>query len=1344
MSSGFSVESSCADASECQPITVQYSTHQINVSGLVDGVILQNITDPDGSVITASGGSYNNTSLMSFVSGTQYIIYYGNDTYSCCYNVTTKPYPVELLQKRDQFSNAVYLGWSRPEEYQSAYSYRVLTNVTSSSSTLINDTTVTSESATVMGLTPGETYIFTVYTVAADGVTESDPVSIVICLLLEPMATITVSSYQSVNSLVASWAAPAGKVDYYNISITGDVNNTIQTNTTSVTFSGLSPGRYYTVYVYTVSQCGATGVSVTEATYPNPPGMIFFYSVGTSSLALSWGEPVDMASVTKSYIITYWNSSSSAAWTVSSNTTDVTLQSLASGANYTIAVVTVGILGYQSTPVTQWVFTQPSAVSFLEIIDRMYDWITVAWSSPDEYQSTYSYRVEINVTSSSSLISNTTVTNQSATMMDLTPGEIYTFTVYAIAADNITKSDPAFTTSCTDPPQPSVVVNNSISTTCLKAMWTTPPGRLQNYSVYLSETIYNTYMQKYTNDTEAVFEGLNSSTEYTIVVWSNSYLCSSRSAPVTEATRPSQPEHLTCSYIRTHFSLSWEMPTDMVSVSNVTYEISYGNSSWIAQDNATGFSLAPWTNNTIYVVTIGVRGYKSPPVAITPGECANLTNCTDGVPAYITLDNYKLPDVLGVSWQTPTGSADFYTVRLSGEVNGTLNTSLPHLNFTGLLPGREYAVTIESARGRCVQTSLVIREATYPTSPRSLMWKVIGTDTITFSWDDPVNMAGVRKSYQITYWNSSSSTTETSSNNYTLQNLTPGTRYAIAVRTVGALRYQSEPVSILLYTSSVEQPGSVRVNTSLSGTAMDITFQAFDASNGPIVAYAIIVTTNLNGNKPVGGDLSKTYNDFKSGLSKTYVSSIIEQTATQRGVRSSAISAHVGDGSKTHAYVNGPLDPNTQYRVGIAGFTSINYDPITDTINEEKSAAILTSYTKSTSTTTTSPYTTTTLTTTATQKGSSNAGAIIGGVIGSVAGVLVLALLGYCCYRKRRETTGDLKAKTSNRKHNVSSEMFEAMFDKLKANDHKRLMVEFESLLPVGILQSRSVAILPVNVGKNQPDAVVPYDKSRVKLSAREGSYDGYINASYIPGFASEKEFIAAQNPLPNTVRDFWRMIWEKGINTIVMLSRCLENGKVCSEEYWPTREAKTFGDFTVAFMSEKANQYWTVRDFMAVNVKNHESRQVRQFQYTSYYEHWNYDDRNTFTEFVNVVQQHRKDHSPNNPTLVHCRSGAGRSGIFIALECIINRLEKENTVDIYGTVHRMNLHRATMVQTEDQYLLLYQCTEDIIRSRKGEGDPYSRNITIVDSIYEKIPDRIELEDDDNLYQQTLNCETNI
>ncbi|KAM4018496.1 uncharacterized protein ACNLHF_007820 isoform 1-T1 [Anomaloglossus baeobatrachus] len=94
------VVSSCDEIPECQTIVIQATTSQITITGLAGGFFLQNITYINGSMMQASDGSWNNTFLMSFVPGTQYVIYYGNDSISCCRNVTTSDRPLlEILSK---------------------------------------------------------------------------------------------------------------------------------------------------------------------------------------------------------------------------------------------------------------------------------------------------------------------------------------------------------------------------------------------------------------------------------------------------------------------------------------------------------------------------------------------------------------------------------------------------------------------------------------------------------------------------------------------------------------------------------------------------------------------------------------------------------------------------------------------------------------------------------------------------------------------------------------------------------------------------------------------------------------------------------------------------------------------------------------------------------------------------------------------------------------------------------------------------------------------------------------------------------------------------------------------
>ncbi|KAH3728918.1 hypothetical protein DPMN_054881, partial [Dreissena polymorpha] len=115
---------------------------------------------------------------------------------------------------------------------------------------------------------------------------------------------------------------------------------------------------------------------------------------------------------------------------------------------------------------------------------------------------------------------------------------------------------------------------------------------------------------------------------------------------------------------------------------------------------------------------------------------------------------------------------------------------------------------------------------------------------------------------------------------------------------------------------------------------------------------------------------------------------------------------------------------------------------------------------------------------------------------------------------------------------------------------------------------SSEASNLEPNKGKNRWVNILPFDHSRVKIQQLddEDPTTDYINANYIPGFHHKREYIATQGPLPGTIDDFWRMIWEHQVKIIVMLTLCKEGQRVKCEKYWPdeVNEPKQYGEVVV------------------------------------------------------------------------------------------------------------------------------------------------------------------------------------
>ena len=224
------------------------------------------------------------------------------------------------------------------------------------------------------------------------------------------------------------------------------------------------------------------------------------------------------------------------------------------------------------------------------------------------------------------------------------------------------------------------------------------------------------------------------------------------------------------------------------------------------------------------------------------------------------------------------------------------------------------------------------------------------------------------------------------------------------------------------------------------------------------------------------------------------------------------------------------------------------------------------------------------------------------------------------------------------------------------------------------------------------------------------------INASWIH-FPFENSFISAQAPLKNTIDDFWTMCFDYDINIIIMLCNLEENGKEKCVEYWENDKrdlkdstASTMDtNFIINYTTEQINNDIIIRNINIRDKNKEENNEkiIKQIHYGSWPDHQSLDIQDIYGNILFMFNLVDKEIG-HNPIVVHCSAGVGRTGTFIALynlyRDILNQIHEKNnkniTINFMNLVRKLKEMRMHLVETEDQYKLIYKFVSKFLEDR--------------------------------------------
>jgi protein-tyrosine phosphatase len=235
------------------------------------------------------------------------------------------------------------------------------------------------------------------------------------------------------------------------------------------------------------------------------------------------------------------------------------------------------------------------------------------------------------------------------------------------------------------------------------------------------------------------------------------------------------------------------------------------------------------------------------------------------------------------------------------------------------------------------------------------------------------------------------------------------------------------------------------------------------------------------------------------------------------------------------------------------------------------------------------------------------------------------------------------------------------------------------------------------------------------------------------------------KGPKSGHLAHFWHMVFHetKDVAVVVMLTQTIESGREKCAQYFPSGVESASMELQVEpndpFVTDEMHRKVNKKMLGKITLKEYaydescrseirrlelsmgpQSKVVWHFLFAGWADYSKPEgaDREALLQLIRTTGSKC---SPDNPRVVHCSAGVGRTGTFIALDHLLHELETggllkltEPEMDpVFETVNQLREQRMTMVYNEMQLQFIYEVLKEraeLMRRAKATGNGGNSN----------------------------------